>query len=166
MKIEWSHIFSASIGYLLVIIVRWFVDFNMGPFFVKRLFWVPTRTFFRANHYDVSGTWEHEWHFPNAASSHTNPLERKSLLVVKQFGNFVYGEFSSASINYALFGKIKEGNFIIGDWYDPKDKLGYYGIFQLRIIDKSTIEGKWMGHSKKTTVINTDKWEWSRAEQI
>jgi hypothetical protein len=60
-----------------------------------------------------------------------------------------------------MFGKI-EGAYLIGTWYDKKDKHAYFGAFQLRFVDSNTLEGKYVGHSRRTGLIQQDDWNWKK----
>ena len=62
---------------------------------------------------------------------------------------------------YVIFGRVLH-NYLIGDWYDKKDPLGYFGTFHLRIIDKNNMSGIWIGHSKTEQEVKGDSWNWKR----
>ncbi|MDR6159993.1 hypothetical protein QF023_003509 [Chryseobacterium sp. SLBN-27] len=85
------------------------------------------------------------------------------MLTIKQFGKYIYGEFrANNDEEYFVFGEII-GRNIIGKWGDRKNTLGYYGSYELRIIDTNNIEGIWLGHSNsKPNIINNNRWSWKR----
>jgi len=63
---------------------------------------------------------------------------------------------------YFLFGKIK-GRNIIGEWGDKNHSLGYFGAFELKIVDSENLSGIWLGHSHtRPDLINNNKWEWTK----
>lgn len=162
MQIEWSHILSVTIGFAISLVLKILLDFKIAVWLVKRLHKVSLRSFFRTKYYDISGFWEQTWDFSDTETTYQNETDRKSLLEVKQLGKYIYAEFTSKDKTYGVFGKIKESNFITGDWFDINDSLGYYGSFQLKIIDKVEMQGKWIGHSKRKNTINGDKWLWTK----
>ena len=145
--------------FLLLIILRLTLDLNIAVKLVKFLHFLPVRNYFRDKPPSVHGDWEQSWEsdserFPQNTDRHSN-------CELKQFCSYVYGEFTSKQRRYCLFGQIQRG-FIFGRWFDAKDELGYFGTFELRIVDSNELKGRWIGHSNRSHEINHGCWSWSR----
>ena len=82
---------------------------------------------------------------------------------MKQFGSYCYAELIARGKVYYFFGKIS-GEHLVGEWADLNDRLGYFGAFQLRILDSDNLQGIWIGHSKTTGEIRSDKSIWTRVK--
>ena len=95
------------------------------------------------------------------SSDFADPATRTHTTKLRQFGRFVYGEFSAKGVKYNLLGKIQAG-YLVGDWKDADDELAYFGSFQLRILDGNSMSGKYVGHSKTRAVVQEDDWEWTK----
>lgn len=146
----------------LGILFKTMLDFNVAWWIVKYFHWVPIRWMFRTKPHKISGTWKQLWN--NATSvKYTQETGRVSNLKLKQFGKYLYGEYRVRNDEeYRLFGEIIGAN-IVGKWSDKRNELGYYGAFEMRIIDANKINGRWLGHSNSQPgLINSDSWEWSR----
>ncbi|RZK16707.1 MAG: hypothetical protein EOO43_14205 [Flavobacterium sp.] len=160
MNIDWTNIVTGLLAFLLGLLVKTLLDHNLAIWIVKYFNNTPVRFIYRTSPHNISGFWEQIWEFA-AGESFTNSTERHSHTRLKQLGKYIYGEFYSASKEYYLFGEIKD-NYIIGHWSDKNDKLGYFGSFEIRIVDSNCMEGKWIGHSKKTQMIYGDLWNWKK----
>jgi hypothetical protein len=160
MTIDWSHIFTAIISFVIGLIVKTLLDHNLAIWIVKYLNNTPVRFIYRTSPHKVSGDWEQIWDF-NSTGNYAKETERHSHTSLKQLGKYVYAEFYSRNEKYYMFGEIKD-NYIVGHWGDTIDKIGYFGSFEIRIIDSKTMSGKWIGHSKNTQEIYGDKWNWNK----
>jgi len=160
MLINASTIPTTAVGFLLGLAVKTLLEFRVATFLVKWLWWLPVRNIFREKPIKLAGQWEQTWSsgtspkFQDARDRHAHP-------VVRQLGSHCYSEFLAKGAVYVLFGRV-EGQHLVGEWYDKKDRHGYFGVFQLRISDSATMEGKWVGHSKTSYEIRCDDWYWKR----
>lgn len=157
------HILTPLIPFILGIILKTILDFNLGCFIVKNLYWLPVRWLFRTKPEVIAGLWTQLWENDVSSDQYQDKAGRQSSLNLKQFGKYIYGEFRvNNDEEYYVFGEII-GKNLIGKWSDKTSSLGYYGAFELRIIDKNSIEGIWLGHShQKPDIINSNKWTWKR----
>lgn len=156
------QIFIPLIPFLLGIIFKILLDMNLAMVIVKNLHWIPVRFLFRTKPYKISGKWTQLWENKVSDDYNTEDI-RQSKLVIKQFGKYCYAEYRIKNDElYYIFGEIKGNNFI-GKWGDKENELGYFGVFELRIVNAKKIIGKWMGHSnKRPERINTGEWNWNR----
>jgi hypothetical protein len=161
-KIDWWHIFTVVAAFLIGLLIKTLLDFNLAKIIVKRLYWFPTRFIFRQKPIDLSGDWEQIWDF-SENESYSKDIDRHSHTTMKQFGSYCYCEFYSQNEKYYFFGTISD-NYVFGKWRDYKDKQGYFGTFQLRIVNSKKMEGKWIGHSKSTQSIYSDNWTWNKKD--
>lgn len=158
---NWKNMIFPLIPFALGIILKTLLDFNLAITLVKYLHKIPVRTIFRINVPDISGDWNQVW---DNKTSLTFIVEndRKSTITIKQFGKFFYCEFTSLDVRYYVFGEVINRH-LVGKWADKKGYLGYYGAFELSIIDDKNIKGTWLGHSNKDpNTINANAWTWSR----
>lgn len=162
MTIDWSHVLTAASAFIIGLIVKTLLDHNLAIWIVKYLYRLPVRFIFRTKPHDISGNWEQLWNFASTGN-YSNVTERHSHTQLKQLGKYVYAEFYSRNEKYYLFGEIKD-NYIVGHWGDTKDKIGYFGSFEFRIINSKTMLGRWIGHSKNTQEIYGDKWNWNKKD--
>ena len=158
--IDWGHIITASILLAVLIILRTLLDFRIAIFIVKKFHFVPVRTLFREKPANISGNWKQVWSIRDT-DNFSEFDERYSSISIRQFGRYCYGEFHSKGVTYSVFGKVNQG-FFMGEWFDKEDEMGYFGTFELVIIDKNNMQGKWIGHSKTTTSVKGDNWVWNR----
>lgn len=158
--IDWWKVITAIISFVIGLIVKTLLDYDLAKFIVKYFSWIPVRFIFRQKPPKISGDWEQQWDFAGTVN-YLNETERHSYTNIQQIGNYCYCEFYSRNEKYYFFGKITD-NYINGKWGDCKDELGYYGSFQLRIVNSKYMEGKWIGHSKTTQNILGDKWTWNK----
>lgn len=161
MNLDWSHVFTSVLAFVIGLIVKTLLDHNLAIWIVKYLNKTPVRFIYRTNPNKLNGDWEQNWDFTNAVDSYTEATERHSHTELKQLGKYLYCEFYSRDEKYFFFGEIKN-NYVVGSWGDVKDKLAYHGSFELRIVDSKEMVGKWIGHSKIQPIINTDNWIWKK----
>ncbi len=53
-------------------------------------------------------------------------------------------------------------DYFIGEWYDVKDPIGYFGTFHLKISDREEMAGRWLGRSKAFHGVRQGEWNWSK----
>lgn len=160
MELDYNVIATGLLAPVTVLIVKIALDFKLAPLFVKYFWWLPVRGMFRSKPIKLNGKWKQTW--ASAGSSNfTESADRIGHPVIRQFGNYCYAEFVSKEITYAVFGKIIN-EYLVGDWYDTDDVLGYFGSFQLQIIDSKTMKGRWIGHSKTKHEVKGDEWIWNK----
>jgi hypothetical protein len=155
-------ILSGGLTFALCLFLKTLLDLNLAPKLVRYLHWLPVRNYFREKPISIKGLWEQKWEA--SSTSFALDVDRHSNVEIKQLGSHCYGEFSSKRVKYCVFGRI-EGGFFMGTWYDAKDKLGYFGTFQLRIVSGSLLVGRWMGHSNKSHEIKHGEWKWERIDE-
>lgn len=144
-----------------VLLVKTLLDFSISHYLVKWFSWIPVRGIFRDAPHDLSGMWEQSW---GAAGSPNfpNTIDRHGHTVIKQFGRYCYAEFASKGRQYRLFGRIRN-NYLIGEWYDAKDKNAYFGVFELRIVSGEVMDGLYLGHSSRNSNLVQDTWKWLKS---
>jgi hypothetical protein len=118
------------------------------------------RNYFREKPIRLNGDWEHLWEH-GGSTGFSDPIDRHGHTLIRQMGSYIYAEFYSQAKKYAFFGQIRD-NFVVGDWFDVKDRAGYFGVFQLEIIDSATLKGLWLGHSKTSKAIRSDSSKWRK----
>lgn len=161
-KISLSSITIGASPFLLVLFLKLLLDLRLAQLVVKYLYWLPLRNYFREKPIQLGGTWEHLWGAGGSAA-YKNNIDRHGHSKLRQLGNYIYAEFYSQGVLYAFFGQIKHG-YVVGDWFDIKDSSGYFGAFQLEIVNSSNLRGLWLGHSKQTRVIRSDSSIWNRID--
>lgn len=163
MKIDIDpQLFVPIVPFVLGILFKTMLDFNLAIVMVKYFHWIPVRFLFRTKPFNISGIWIQTWQNAESTSYITDAV-RTSELRIKQFGKYCYAEYRIKNDElYYIFGEIK-GNNIVGKWGDKKYELGYFGVFELRISNPTKIIGRWMGHSnKKPNQINSGEWKWAK----
>jgi hypothetical protein len=160
MNIDLNVIATGLLAPIAVLIVKTILDFKLAPLFVKNFWWLPVRGMFRSKPIKISGNWEQTWESAGSPGF-TESSERHSHPIIRQFGSYCYTEFISKGVTYIVFGKIVN-EYFVGDWYDKDDAYGYFGAFQLQIIDSNTMNGRWIGHSKTKHEVKGDQWKWSK----
>jgi hypothetical protein len=160
MGIDWNVIATGLLAPVAVLIVKTILDFKLAPLLVKYFWWFPVRGIFRSKPINIAGKWEQIWESADSLGF-SEISERHSYPVIRQFGSYCYTEFESKSKTYVVFGKIVNDNFV-GDWFDKTDINGYFGAFQLQIIDTKTMKGLWVGHSKIKHEVKGDEWLWNK----
>lgn len=150
------------IPFVLGIVLKTILDLNLALYVVKYLNRLPVRWLFRTKPEVISGQWTQHWE-NDISDRYQDKAGRQSALTIKQFGKYIYGEFRvNNDEEYFVFGEII-GRNIIGKWGDRRNSLGYYGSYELRIIDTNKIEGIWLGHSNsQPNDINHNRWTWKR----
>lgn len=150
------------IPFTIGVILKIILDLNLAYFIVKHFYWLPVRSIFRTKPENISGDWTQIWE-SSVSDKYQEPASRKSKLKLKQFGKYIYGEFrANNDEEYFVFGEII-GKNIIGKWGDKNNELGYFGSYELRIVDSQNIKGLWLGHSNsKPDIINSNSWVWTK----
>ncbi len=161
VTLDWNVIATGLAAPVAVLIVKTLLDFSLAHYFVQWFSWIPTRGLFRHKYPNLKGQWEQIWGAANS-EDFKEEIDRHSYTEIKQFGSFCYAEIKSKGVTYAVFGQIRN-SYLFGEWYDKDDKYAYYGAFQLRIVDSNLLEGKFVGHSKKTCEVKQDSWIWNKA---
>ncbi|OYT90316.1 MAG: hypothetical protein CFE43_18865 [Burkholderiales bacterium PBB3] len=154
-NLSWSSVVLGAGPFLLVLVLKFLIDFRLASLAVKYLFWLPVRNYFRAKPVNVSGTWDFVWS-SGGSDGFSKESDRHGHPKIRQLDAYVYAEFYSQQRLYALFGEIKHG-YVVGDWYDIRDPLGYFGVLQLEIVNSSELRGTWLGHSKSQRTIRHDE---------
>jgi hypothetical protein len=157
---------SVAVGagpFLLVLGLKLLIDLRLAPLIVKYLYWLPVRNYFRAKPVRLGGTWDHIWDSGGSAGFEKD-VDRHGHSALRQLGSYVYAEFYSQHRLYAFFGEIKHG-YVVGDWYDVRDPLGYFGVFQLEVVNSSELRGMWLGHSKSQRTIRHDNSVWKLVDR-
>ncbi len=161
MTFDYNVIATGLVAPVAVLLVKTVLDFSLAHAFVKYCWWVPIRGVSRDNPPRISGKWEQLW---GAAGSgdFEKDIDRHGHTTIRQFGRYCYAEFYAKETKYCMFGKI-QNSYVIGEWYDKEDKRAYFGAFQLRIIDGKTLEGRYVGHSRRKCIVQQDEWIWTKA---
>lgn len=160
MSFDLNVVVTGLAAPVAVLFVKTLLDFSLAHVFVKYFWWLPVRGLFRDNPSKISGKWLQCWGAAGS-DSFSEESSRTDETVLRQFGRYCLAEFHSKGVKYRLFGKIKN-SYLIGEWYDIDQKTAYFGAFQLRIVDSSTLEGVYVGHSRNTSKVQQDSWKWSR----
>lgn len=160
MTLDYNVIATGLAAPVAVLLAKTLLDFSLAHYLVKYLSWLPVRGLFREKPTNISGNWEQVW---GPAGSHDFQLDidRHAHTKIFQFGRYCYAEFYAKGVLYCLFGRI-QNSYLIGDWYDKKDRHAYFGALQLRIVDSKTLEGKYIGHSRRKSVVQQDEWNWKK----
>ncbi len=158
--IDWPHVATAAVSLVVGIVLRTVLDLRLGIAIVKYFWWVRPRWIFGENPHGLGGTWDHVWD-PGGSVGFANAADRHGHPTIRQLGSYCYAEFISKGKTYYFFGRVV-GQYFVGEWFDLKDRSGYYGVFELRILNSNTMEGKWIGHSQTTADIRVDDSHWKR----
>lgn len=153
-EFNWGAIATGVATFAVALILKTLLDFHIAPKLVRYLGWLPVRNIFRAKPPSLKGKWETTWE-PGGSTGFSEVTTRHGQSDTWQLGSYCYSEFFFAGIKYSFFGRIKCG-YVVGDWYASKDPLGYFGTYQLEIVDSNTLRGKWIGHSKTTREVRSD----------
>lgn len=162
MDIDLNVIATGLLAPVAILIVKTLLDFKLAHLFVKFFWWLPVRGMFRSKPLNISGSWEQLWESAGS-DGFAEPSQRHSHPSIRQFGSYCYTEFQSKKITYVVFGKVVN-DYFVGDWYDKSDSNGYFGAFQLQIVDSKTMKGKWIGHSKTKYDVKGDEWCWNKSQ--
>lgn len=147
---------------LLVLFIKTRLDLNLGKFWIKWFYWTSLRGLFRIKAHKFSGIYKQRWDIENNPR-YEKPEDRQSLITIKQFSNYCYGEFTAkgGKEKYYLFGEVIDRK-IIGHWRDIESPLGYFGSFELMLISNKKIKGHWIGHSnERPNDINFHTWNFT-----
>ena len=156
------HLLGTLFLLLAVLTLRVLLDLEVATWLIRALHWVPTRAIFRHKYPRIDGSWEHIWdgdfgRFSKAEGRHGNHTNF-------QLFRWVYAATRSQGRVFTAFGRI-QGDYLIGRWYDQHDDLGYFGAFQLRIVDGDSLDGIWTGHSKQNpALIRNGTWKWTKLD--
>jgi hypothetical protein len=159
MTIDTTTVVTGCLTFALGLVLQTLLDLHIAQFLVKYFWWLPVRNIFRTKPPRLGGVWEEYW--DAETDSFPDQRDRHGHVMLRQLGSYCYGEFFSKQITYCIFGQI-QGAYIIGRWYDRADELGYFGSFQLTIVDSSNLHGRWFGHSKTRPGIRHGEWTWKR----
>jgi hypothetical protein len=144
----------------IVLILRFLFDLKLAQKLIQFSGWIMSRTITRDSPASLSGDWEIVWE-SGGSEGFNSEKDRHGHPALYQAWRYVYGEFYSQGIKYALYGRL-QGNYLTGEWYDIKDKNGYFGVFHVECVNSKLINGSWLGHSKKTREIRHDKITFTR----
>ncbi len=160
MGTEWIEVVIPIVTLAVGLCPKNLLDLDVAYWIVKTFYRIPVRWFFRQRYPALSGQWEEAWE--TNADSHKTPQDRHSHPYIRQLGPYLYAEHFAKGIKYEVIGRIHNG-FLVGHWSDLNDSLGYFGTFQLRIINGNTLDGRWIGQSV-TGIVNTGEWKWLKLE--
>ena len=146
--------YMSLFGFAMLIILKVLLDLRLALYCVKYLSFLPVRTFFRENPPQLKGNWEVLWGH-GGSEKYSSDIDRHGHAQIKQLGKYIYFSFYSQQVEYCFFGYI-QSDYIIGDWHDKHDKNGYFGAFQLEIVNSCELKGLWIGHAKSTRQIRAD----------
>lgn len=159
-SIDWIHVLTVVAAFLAGIVVKTLLDLRLALFLIKYCWWVRPRWIFGENPHALSGTWHHIWD-SGGSDKYANPTDRSDHTTLRQLGAYCYAELIYQGRRYYFFGKI-QGDYLLGEWFDLKDRSGYFGTFQVRVVNSTRLEGMWMGHSQESHTIRTGNSVWSR----
>jgi hypothetical protein len=158
--IAWSTVATGVASFAAGVVVKTLLDLRLGVTMVKYLWWLRPRRVFGENPYGLAGRWEHIW-ASGGSKAFAKEIDRHGHPQIWQFGVYCYAEFVSKGRTYAFFGRIA-GQYFVGEWFDLKDRSGYYGTFELRIVNSDKMEGMWIGHSQEEARIRVGRSSWRR----
>jgi len=158
--IDFNVVATGLAAPVAVLLIKTLLDLSLSHCFVKYFYWLPVRGLFRDNPQNLSGKWEQVWGAAGSESFH-QITHRHSYTYIRQFGCYLYAEFESKGKTYCFFGRVK-GSYVTAEWYDKGDKHAYFGMAQLRVSGSSVLEGMYVGHSHKTSLVGSDIWMWSK----
>lgn len=161
-SIDWLHVFTTIAAFLAGIVVKTLLDLRIGLFIVKYFWWIRPRWIFGENPHALGGTWEHIWG-AGGSELFAKDVDRHAHTDMRQLGSYCYAESIYQGRRYYFFGRV-HGEHIVGEWFDLKDRAGYYGTFQLRVVNANRLEGLWMGHSQSSHTIRSDSSVWNRVK--
>ncbi|WNO10585.1 hypothetical protein [Teredinibacter sp. KSP-S5-2] len=159
MEFNWLS-FLLGISPLVVgLLLNLILDLRLSPKLIFVLSKMPTRSIYRDNPPNLRGEWDVYW--ASNSIKFENEKDRHKTANIYQFSKYIYAEYAAVDQRYQLVGII-EGSYITGTWYNKKDRFGYRGAFQLRIVDSKKLEGRWLGYSSNGSDINTDTYTWNK----
>jgi hypothetical protein len=146
-----------TIAFVAGIAVKTLLDLELATGTVRYLSWLPTRWLFRKDVYTIAGSWWQEWE--TDSTRFADDRTKRSKASIHQFFVYCVAEFEAGCRQYSAFGRIT-GDHLIGRWFDRRDPKGYYGTFQLEIVDRTQMRGVYLGHSKQDRAIKHGAWRW------
>jgi hypothetical protein len=158
--IDYSNILTSIAAFGAGIVVKTLLDLRLGIGMVKYFWWIRPRWIFGENPHSLGGTWEHTWG-SGGSDAYSEATDRHDHATLRQLGRYFYADYISKKKRYYFFGRVF-GSYAVGEWFDLKDRSGYYGTFELRIVNSDCMQGKWMGHSQQSHEIRVDSSVWKR----
>lgn len=159
-EIDLIHVLTAIAAFLAGLVVKTLLDLRLAIYLIKYFWWVRPRWVFGENPYALSGTWKHIWE-SGGSTTYTTADDRSDHATLRQLGQYCYADFIYQGRKYSFFGRVR-GNYLVGEWFDLKDRVGYFGTFQVRIVNSDSMKGLWMGHSKNSHTIRTGDSVWTK----
>ena len=162
MTLDFPSLLLGASPLILGLLLKLLLDMQLWPKLIKYLSWLPTRSIFRENPPDIRGEWDVFW--DSASKNFSEDRDRQKTAAIYQLHNHIYADYADYAAKdqrYRLIGKI-EGAFITGIWYNPKDIHGYRGAFQLRIVSRNELNGRWLGFSTTSNEINSSLYKWTK----
>ncbi len=141
------------------IALRMLLDIHIWPFLIKGLNWIPVRGIFHTNPPNLRGEWDVFWE--STSDNFSSDLKRKKTANIYQVDSYCYADYAAGDQRYCMIGTIEE-SYLTGIWRNIKDAHGYRGAFQLRLVNKSRLDGRWIGFSTTHLEINTGKYSWEK----
>jgi hypothetical protein len=158
--INWESVLTGSLTFIIILAIKLILDFKIAHWWIKYLWWIPLRNYFRTKPISISGYWEESWEL-QSSERFKEDTKRHSHPRIKQQGKYCYAEFIADGRTYGVFGTIMN-EYFIGEWYDVNDPIGYFGTFHLQVEDSSNMSGKWLGHSKSFHGVRQGEWKWKK----
>lgn len=138
-SVDWAAVATGITALIITLILQSLLDFKIAFIAVKYMSWVPVRSLFRENPPELCGEWEILWG-DGGSQDFSSEIDRHGHAKLKQLGKYIYFEFYSKKVKYAFFGHIRS-SYIIGEWFDIKDKNGYFGVYQFEIVNSGLLKG-------------------------
>jgi hypothetical protein len=160
--INWTTVLSSAAAFVVGIVVKTLLDFRLALWLVRYFWWVRPRWILGENPHTLAGTWEHIWG-AGGSEGYANPTDRHCHATMRQLGRYCYADMIYKGVRYYFYGAV-HGQYLVGEWFDLTDRSGYFGVFQLRVVNSNRMEGKWMGHSQSEQIIRVDTSEWTRVK--
>lgn len=160
-NIDWTSLLIGASPFLIGLILKFLIDIKLWPPLIVILssLKVPVKRIYGEDPPNLRGEWDVEWE--SKSENFPDPKDRHKCSKVYQYSTFIYATYAGKDRRYCMTGKIEE-RYLTGVWYDKKDKLGYRGAFQLRIVNSSIMKGRWLGFSSTSEVINSDSYTWTK----
>ena len=158
--INWESVLTGSLTFIIILAIKLILDFKIAHWWIKYLWWIPLRNYFRTKPISISGNWEENWEL-QSSERFKEDTKRHSHPRIKQQGKYCYAEFIADGKTYGVFGTIMN-DYFIGEWYDVDDPIGYFGTFHLQIENSNNMSGKWLGHSKSFHGVRQGEWKWKK----
>lgn len=159
MQFDFISILIGASPMIIGLVLNLILDLRLSPKLIMFLSSIPTRNIYRNNPPNLRGEWDIYWE--SNSINFKDDKDRHKTAKIYQFSKYVYAEYAAMDQRYTLLGII-EGSYITGTWFNKTDRYGYHGAFQLHIDNSKQLTGKWLGHSKNSNNINTDKYIWRK----